>query len=123
MTLRAGMFVNLRDPTLRTTAGEFAGISVHAVAGIGHPEHFFDTLRALGLEFVEHPFPDHHAFRPADFASMPPATVVMTEKDAVKCRAFASEVWWMLPVEAQLAPGFAQRILAGLPHGPRSETA
>jgi tetraacyldisaccharide 4'-kinase len=123
MTLRAGKFVNLRDPNLRAAPGELAGTRVHAVAGIGQPDQFFDTLRALGLEIVEHPFADHHAFSSADFAFDASATIVMTEKDAVKCAAFASEGWWMLPVEAELPPGFAQRILARLPHGPRSETA
>jgi len=123
MTLRTDTLVNLRDPSLRRTPSELAGVRVHAVAGIGQPDQFFDSLRALGLAIVEHPFPDHHAFRPADLTFDASDMVVMTEKDAVKCRAFASEGWWMLPVEAQLPPGFAQRIFAGLPHGPRPETA
>jgi tetraacyldisaccharide 4'-kinase len=123
MRLQAGPFTNLRDPTLRATAAELAATRVHAVAGIGQPGQFFEALRALGLEIVEHPFPDHHPFRQPDFAFEAGATIVMTEKDAVKCRSFASEHWWMLPVEAQLPPAFAQRIFAKLPHGPRSETA
>ncbi len=123
MTLRPGELVNLRDPTQRTTPAQFAGTRVHAIAGIGQPDAFFEALRALGLEIVEHPFPDHHAFAATDFDFDGSATIVMTEKDAVKCRAFASERWWMLPVEAELPAGFAQRIFAKLPHGPRPETA
>lgn len=123
MTLRTGELVNLRDPTLRTTPAELAGTRVHAVAGIGQPDAFFEALRKLGLDIIEHPFPDHHAFTAADLAFAGSAAIAMTEKDAVKCRAFASERWWVLPVEAELPAGFAQRIFAKLPHGPRPETA
>lgn len=59
---------------------------LHAVAGIGYPQRFFDTLASMGLVFTPHPFPDHHAYAPADLAFPDCDAVLMTEKDAVKCR-------------------------------------
>lgn len=85
---------------------EFAGAPVHALAGIGHPERFFATLRAAGLAPLAHAFPDHHAFEPADLRFEPAAPLLMTEKDAVKCRAFAPRDAWAVPVEARLPETF-----------------
>jgi tetraacyldisaccharide 4'-kinase len=84
---------------------------VHAVAGIGHPPRFFAQLRALGIEVIEHAFADHYRFRAADLAFMPPAPVVMTEKDAVKCEAFAQADHWYLAVAARPDAGLAETIL------------
>ncbi|MEO8040522.1 MAG: tetraacyldisaccharide 4'-kinase [Betaproteobacteria bacterium] len=123
MALRPGNFVNLRDQSVRAAASALPDGPIHAVAGIGDPTQFFEVLRGLGLDIVEHPFPDHHAFVASDLAFGDSSTIVMTEKDAVKCLEFARERWWMLPVEAVLPPGFAERILAKLTHGTRSEAA
>ncbi|WP_240485070.1 tetraacyldisaccharide 4'-kinase [Aestuariibacter salexigens] len=72
-----------------------------AVAGIGNPQRFFDTLRALdAVPSKSMAFPDHHQFSEADFPYDMP--VIMTEKDAVKCRSFAKKDWYFLPVEASL---------------------
>lgn len=88
----------------------FAGERVHAVAGIGDPERFFDMLRAAGLEVVPHPFPDHHAFREEDLRFQDDDAVLMTEKDAVKCTAFAGGRHWYLPVTARLNEVAATRL-------------
>jgi tetraacyldisaccharide 4'-kinase len=85
---------------------------VHAVAGIGAPEKFFATLRELGFDPLQHPFPDHHAFAASDFAAFDDAPVIMTEKDAVKCRAFARESHWALVIEAQLPEGLSDSVAA-----------
>ena len=91
--------------------------SVHGVAGIGNPQRFFHTLAELGLTVTAHAFPDHHAFRESelDFADGRP--VIMTEKDAVKCRAFNNARLWTLPVRASLPDGVVDdmidRALAG----------
>ncbi|HVT36999.1 MAG TPA: tetraacyldisaccharide 4'-kinase, partial [Nevskiaceae bacterium] len=45
---------------------QFAATRVHAIAGIGNPARFFDTLRAHGLDPIEHAFPDHHEFVTGD---------------------------------------------------------
>lgn len=114
MHLHGTRFVNLVDPESSTGPEQMADREVHAVAGIGEPKPFFAALRALGLTIVEHPFPDHHRFVATDFGFGADAIVVMTEKDAVKCRSFASRTWWTLPVDAELPTGFAARIVAAL---------
>jgi tetraacyldisaccharide 4'-kinase len=88
----------------RRALESFRGAPLHAVAGIGHPARFFAMLRAAGLEPVEHPFPDHHAFAAGDLEFGDAHPVLMTSKDAVKCRAFADPRLWELPVAASLAP-------------------
>lgn len=92
----------------------FSGRRVHAIAGIGHPERFFDRLRAYGIEVVPHAFADHHPFVAADLAFGDEAPVLMTEKDAVKCLAFAQPRFWCVPVRAELPAAFfdavAQRL-------------
>lgn len=82
----------------------FRGERVHAVAAIGNPKRFFDLLRQSGLTIEEHAFADHHAFVPTDFAFGDRAPILMTSKDAVKCRSFAEGQMWELPVTARLSP-------------------
>jgi tetraacyldisaccharide 4'-kinase len=78
----------------------FAGIKVHAVAGIGNPERFFNMLRAHGIEVIGHPLPDHARIQPRDIQFADDKLVLMTEKDAVKCTASADERHWYVPVTA-----------------------
>lgn len=86
----------------------FRSETVHAVAGIGHPERFFAQLRALGVRIIEHPFPDHYPFASNDLRFGDALAVVMTEKDAVKCRGFPLERAWYLAVAAEPDPRFAE---------------
>jgi tetraacyldisaccharide 4'-kinase len=79
---------------------EFAGREVHAVAGIGNPQRFFSMLRARGLEVTTHELPDHAVLRPQDILFGDELAVLMTEKDAVKCTAFAASQHWYVPVSA-----------------------
>lgn len=88
------------------TLESFAHRRVHAVAGIGNPRRFFDSLRACRIEPIEHAFADHHAFRAEDLAFGDGLPVLMTEKDAIKCRAFARADWWLVAVQAQLPERF-----------------
>ncbi len=94
--------------------GSFRGSAVHAVAGIGNPARFFAQLRALGLTLIEHPFPDHHAFSRADLDFGDARAVLMTEKDAVKCTAFADARLWYVPVSARFSGPDRRRLLDGL---------
>ncbi len=98
------------------------GRRVHAVAGIGNPRRFFDDLRACGLELVEHAFRDHHAFTAQDLNFGDDAPVLMTEKDAVKCQAFAQSNWFVRPVQAQVQAGLAELIFDRVRrrHGPET---
>jgi len=90
----------------------FAGQRVHAVAAIGNPARFFASLRDAGIEVIGHAFPDHHAFVASDLAFGDELPVLMTDKDAVKCRAFARPQWWRVPVRAELPAAFADAVLA-----------
>ena len=78
--------------------------SVHAIAGIGEPQRFFAQLAALGIDAVPHAFPDHHAFVPGDLDFPGARAIVMTEKDAVKCSAFADARMFCLPVRVLVDP-------------------
>lgn len=102
MTLTPETFARVGDPRVTRPVSSFAGAGVHAVAGIGNPARFFRQLEAMGISATTHAFPDHHRFRPADFAFADARSIVMTEKDAVKCEAFADERYWYLPVEARV---------------------
>ncbi|HCT40431.1 MAG TPA: tetraacyldisaccharide 4'-kinase [Moraxellaceae bacterium] len=90
------------------------GARVHAVAGIGNPQRFFAQLQAQGFDVVPHAFADHHAYSARDFAFAEALSVVMTEKDAVKCAGFAAENWWYVPVQAVLPPVFLDGLLQRL---------
>ena len=114
LKLEGRVFRNLMNPDLTVGAEHFQGRRVHAIAGIGNPQRFFDHLHALGLEFSAHPFPDHHAYAPGDLAFADCDAVVMTEKDAVKCARFANETQWALRVEAVPDPGLGEIVLAKL---------
>jgi tetraacyldisaccharide 4'-kinase len=76
---------------------------LYALAGIGDPQRFFRQLRTLGLDFEEHPFPDHHSYTAGDLAFARDGVLLMTEKDAVKCATLAIGEAWVLPVEAVIA--------------------
>jgi tetraacyldisaccharide 4'-kinase len=80
-----------------------------AVAGMGHPERFFALLSQLGVVFQPYKFADHHEFTPEDLACLQ-KPVIMTEKDAVKCCAFATDAMYYLPVEAKLSDEFWTKI-------------
>ncbi|GLQ45492.1 tetraacyldisaccharide 4'-kinase [Dyella lipolytica] len=113
MFLRGGTVRALRDGQERSIA-DFSGARAHAVAAIGHPERFFASLAMQGIDVIAHPFADHHAFVPADLAFGDDLPVLMTEKDAVKCRIFARPDWWSVPVKAELPLAFYDAVCARL---------
>ena len=87
------------------------GRRVHALAGIGHPERFFSSLRALGAKPIVHPYPDHHRFVAGDFDWDDDLPVVMTEKDAVKLPCPLSRQAYALEVSVELEDRFVDRLL------------
>lgn len=105
--LQPSALVNLRTGERRGLDHFSAGQRLHAVAGIGNPQRFFNTLLGLNWQPVPHPFADHARFSAESLAFAPPLPLVMTEKDAVKCRAFAADDWWYLAVEAQPTAAFS----------------
>lgn len=114
MTLRPGEAVNLlTHKRLPVSALQ----NVVAMAGIGHPPRFFATLNECGLQPVRTvALADHKALTEADVRALvePGQQLIMTEKDAVKCRRFAQENWWYLPVDAVLSGDRAQTLLQDL---------
>ncbi len=84
---------------------------VHAVAGIGNPQRFFQTLRNLGLDIIEHVFPDHHMFTSMDIRFDDNFPVVMTEKDAVKCARFAQHHYYALHVKMPLPAQWVSQLV------------
>jgi len=112
MQLEGGVAVNMADDSLTAPLADFAGRPAHAVAGIGNPARFFASLAAQGIAVHGHPFADHHAFTRDDFTFADGCPVLMTDKDAVKCRAFARPNWWRVPVRAILPEPFYDAVAA-----------
>ena len=114
MHLQPGMAVNL-------LTGERKAVeqlpALVAMAGIGHPPRFFATLEQCGARLEKRvPLADHQALveGQVDALTVPGQSLVMTEKDAVKCRAFAKENWWYLPVDAELSGEQPEHLLKEL---------
>ena len=111
MQLEGVHFYNLLNPEISATAADFKEQTVHAIAGIGHPERFFRHLENMGLTLQTHAYPDHHRYTAADLSFADANALLMTEKDAVKCREFADEKCWVLHVEAHLDSALTQLII------------
>lgn len=113
MHLRPTAWVNLRSGArVDLHSLPLAGSGrLHAFAGIGNPQRFFATVRALGYSPLCHPFPDHYRFGSQDLRFASGNTVVMTQKDAVKCESFAGADYWYLAVEAELDSEFSAHLL------------
>jgi len=105
---------NLADPARVDDLAHLHGRRVHAVAGIGNPQRFFDHLARHGVAVTPHPFPDHYPYRAEDLDFGDHAAILMTEKDAVKCQPFSRNHWWVLEVDAHLEPGLDNLIVARL---------
>ncbi len=80
---------------------DWQGRAVHAVAAIGNPDRFFQSLKQLGLKIIPHAFPDHHKYTAADFKEITGMPVVMTAKDAIKCKTLGLTDAWVLEVRAE----------------------
>ncbi|MDO8292887.1 MAG: tetraacyldisaccharide 4'-kinase [Gallionella sp.] len=111
MRLSGEIFHNLLDPGKMAAASHFHTLNNHAVAGIGHPPRYFRHLQTLGIAFTPHTFPDHHPYSADDLAFAGCDAILLTEKDAVKCAAFADARYWVLRVDAQLDSALIDHIL------------
>ena len=83
---------------------------VHAVAGLGNPGRFFDLLARLGFDIIRHPFQDHHNFHEQDIHYLDHLPIVMTEKDASKCKDFDNNKIWYLTIEADVSDKFINEL-------------
>lgn len=122
MQLLPGNAYSLVLPTNHRPLASFAGQTVAAVAGIGYPHRFFDTLQQAGLrDFSTHPMPDHHVFQPTDLTRIEADAILVTEKDAVKLSALLSAGGlprsgniWVVPVVATFSPDLISWLISHL---------
>ncbi len=112
--------VSLSSDIVRKSVKDFTNFTVHAVAGIGNPSRFFNALRGAGIQVIEHRFPDHYTYQENDLEFNDAHPILMTEKDAVKCKKFTHKDIWYVPVS--LLPNDLLRqsistIIEGIQHG------
>lgn len=107
MQLQATELVHVRSGRREPLSYFPAQQKMHAVAGIGNPQRFFKTLEGLDWQPIAHAFADHAEFSRQDLQFADDLPVLMTEKDAVKCRAFAADNCWYLQVAAQPSAAFS----------------
>lgn len=115
MQLAGGYAERLLDARERAALPQLAGKRIAAAAGIGNPGRFFAMLRGAGLAFDELPLPDHHDFLDNPFAGIDADVILITEKDAVKCRQIENlkndPRLWVVPVAAQIDAALAEQIV------------
>jgi tetraacyldisaccharide 4'-kinase len=104
-------FRNLCHPQQQVAAAHFGGKRVVALAGTGHPARFFGHLEHLGLAFDARAFPDHHRYAASEVRFPAAEAILMTEKDAIKCRRFADARMWALPVTATTSEDLVELVL------------
>lgn len=105
-------FFSVLDFTVAADQAELSNQPLHAVAGIAHPASFFNLLRVLGFKVIEHHYPDHHPFARQDIQFNDDFRVVMTEKDAIKCRSLANRGQVFLAVEANFSDAFLTTLVS-----------
>lgn len=104
-------WIHVHDNTRSVSMQQFAGQRIHAIAGVGNPQRFFNMLREEGMDVIEHTYPDHHAFVDSDFEFEETLPILMTEKDAVKCERLGLENAWYVPIQAQIGKKFDYHLL------------
>jgi tetraacyldisaccharide 4'-kinase len=102
MVLMPHYLVSVSDNHQRLDVDALQAQAVHAVAGIGNPDRFFELLRKHGYHIISHAFPDHHPYTANDLDFGDSLPILMTEKDAVKCESFANHKMWYVDVSAKL---------------------
>lgn len=109
MEIKPVVFRNLKS-NQKVSLGEFQNRAVHAIAGIGNPDRFFNTLGDIGIVATIHPFPDHYRFGESDLDFGDDRDIIMTEKDAVKCVHFTGANCWALEVDAVPSAAVVERL-------------
>ncbi len=102
--------ISLEDDNIILESESMRGQDIHAVAGIGNPQRFFSYLRGLGMRVIKHEFPDHHSYKAGDLGFGDGIPIVMTEKDAVKCRGFNTGNCWYLKIGVEMGNTFEHRL-------------
>lgn len=114
MSLQPDQLINISNGKIIPIDALIDSSAVHAIAGIGNPQRFFESLKQLGYNVECHEFNDHHSFVAKDIWFGDDRPVIMTEKDAVKCNVFANQNCWYLKVSAKLETGFNTQLLKRL---------
>ncbi len=107
---------SLATPDQRCHISEFSGQQVHALAGIGFPDIFFASLKQVGIDVIEHEFPDHHEFTAQDLNLKPDLPILVTHKDAVKLRGIRQDDIWVVPLHLELSQNLHDQLLKLLEH-------
>jgi len=102
---------NLVDPAIRRNISDFHGKQVHALAGIGFPEIFFASLSQMGIDVIEHEYPDHYEFSMQELNLKPELPILVTHKDAVKLKGIARNNVWVVPLQIELGEELINQIL------------
>ena len=102
---------NLLQPDVRRNISDFHGKQVHALAGIGFPEIFFASLAQMGIDVIEHEYPDHYEFSAQELNLKPQLPILVTHKDAVKLKAIARDNLWVVPLHIELGEELSDQIL------------
>jgi tetraacyldisaccharide 4'-kinase len=89
----------------------FRGTTVHAVAGIGNPQRFFDLLEDAGLDVVAHPLEDHADIGEEQLRFEERGPVLITEKDAVKCDRLEVPDVWCVVVDLEFDADHTARLM------------
>lgn len=112
MTLVPGVAYRVNDPGETRELASFRGARLTAAAGIANPQRFFDTLKALGLKFHRMPLDDHYPYHHNPFKERTSEAILMTEKDAVKCKRFNEKRMWAIPITAIIDRRLVDAVLA-----------
>ena len=110
MTLSPAKFIHLNSGKEYSIDKWPMHNQVHAIAGLGNPNRFFDLLLRLGFEFDKNPFPDHHKYNKRDLYYLDHLPILMTEKDAAKCKHFNNSKIWYLSIESKIESQFIDRL-------------
>ena len=110
MTLNPAKFIHLNSGKEYVIDNWPMHKQVHAIAGVGNPNRFFDLLLRLGFEFDKNPFPDHHKYNKRDLYYLDHLPILMTEKDAAKCKHFNNSKIWYLSIESTIESQFMDRL-------------
>ena len=110
MTLSPAKFIHLNSGKEYSVDQWPMHNQVHAIAGVGNPNRFFDLLLRLGFEFDKNPFPDHHKYNKRDLYYLDHLPILMTEKDAAKCKHFKNSKIWYLSIESKIESQFVDRL-------------
>jgi tetraacyldisaccharide 4'-kinase len=111
MSLHGDKLVSVKNSDSKVPIQDFSHQKVHGVAAIANPERFFAALGSYEIDVIKHSFLDHYLYKSADFNFKDKFPIVMTEKDAVKCKKFADEKFWYLPVRAIVDAAFGEALL------------